>query len=398
MDAGTTSHARIASAPPESVNVTSTSQTVRTVSLVIIAFVAGCAALFFGREFFVPIAFAVAFNVMLRPIVRAMERAKVPTSLAAAMVVLAILGLFAFAGWMLSDPIQNWMHEAPQRLKAAQSKLDRIRKPILTATNAVKSVQRVATGEQDDHAATTQATTTANAAPTTNPIKPVQEETLAPAEPSPGAVSPIAAVLGTTASLVSQTVEVILMLYLLLATGDLFLDKLVKILPRIHEKQKAVVAIHEVEVAVLQYVIATALINVGQAAVIGLALWWIGLPNALLWALATFFLEFIPYLGGALMVAMLSISAFATFDSFPRILAVPGSYLLVTTLQNNVVSPFAYGKRLKLNPVAVLIGVLFWWFVWGISGAFLAVPIVATVKVVCDRVQSLKPVGEFLGE
>jgi len=188
------------------------------------------------------------------------------------------------------------------------------------------------------------------------------------------------------------------MLYLLLATGDLFLDKLVKILPGIREKQKAILAIHEVEVAVLQYVIATALINAGQAAVIGLALWWIGVPSPILWALATFFLEFIPYLGGALMIAMLSISAFATFDSIPRIFAVPGSYLLVTTLQNNIVSPIAYGKRLKLNPVAVLIGVIFWWFVWGISGAFLAVPIVATMKVVCDRVESLKPVGEFLGE
>jgi len=172
----------------------------------------------------------------------------------------------------------------------------------------------------------------------------------------------------------------------------------VKILPGIREKQKAILAIHEVEVAVLQYVIATALINAGQAAVIGLALWWIGVPSPILWALATFFLEFIPYLGGALMIAMLSISAFATFDSIPRIFAVPGSYLLVTTLQNNIVSPIAYGKRLKLNPVAVLIGVIFWWFVWGISGAFLAVPIVATIKVVCDRVVSLRPVGEFLGE
>jgi predicted PurR-regulated permease PerM len=98
------------------------------------------------------------------------------------------------------------------------------------------------------------------------------------------------------------------------------------------------------------------------------------------------------------MITMLAVTAFATFDGLGHILAVPGSYLIITTLQNNIVSPLAYGDRLKLNPVAVLVGVLFWWFVWGIPGAFLAVPIVATVKIVADRSESLKPVGEFLGE
>ncbi|HEY7118276.1 MAG TPA: AI-2E family transporter, partial [Tepidisphaeraceae bacterium] len=90
--------------------------------------------------------------------------------------------------------------------------------------------------------------------------------------------------------------------------------------------------------------------------------------------------------------------AFATFDSMGHILAVPGSYLVITTLQNNVVSPYAYGQHLKLNPVAVLIGVLLWWFLWGTPGAFLAVPIIATVKIIADHTDTLKPVGEFLGE
>jgi predicted PurR-regulated permease PerM len=81
-----------------------------------------------------------------------------------------------------------------------------------------------------------------------------------------------------------------------------------------------------------------------------------------------------------------------------HILAVPGSYLLITTIQNNVVSPYLYGDHLKLNPVAVLIGVLFWWFVWGIGGAFLAVPIIATVRVVTKHTKSFGALAEFLGE
>ena len=81
-----------------------------------------------------------------------------------------------------------------------------------------------------------------------------------------------------------------------------------------------------------------------------------------------------------------------------HILAVPGSYLLITTLQNNIVSPIAYGDRLKLNAVAVLLGVVFWWYVWGIGGAFLAVPIIATVKIIACRTEQFAAVGEFVGE
>jgi predicted PurR-regulated permease PerM len=127
-------------------------------------------------------------------------------------------------------------------------------------------------------------------------------------------------------------------------------------------------------------------------------MWWIGMPSPLLWALFTFLAEFVPYLGAALVIALLSITALATFDSIGHVLLVPASYLIVSTLQNNLVSPIAYGNRLRLNPVAVLIGVIFWWFIWGILGAFLAVPILAMIKVFCDHQPNLKSIGEFLGE
>src|SRR5204863_2086640 len=112
----------------------------------------------------------------------------------------------------------------------------------------------------------------------------------------------------------------------------------------------------------------------------------------------TFVLEFIPYLGAALIIIMFTLAALAAFDNIVHILAAPGAYLLITTIQNNIISPFAYGNKLKLNPVAVLIGVMIWWFLWGIPGAFLAVPIIATIKIIADRTQGLNALGEFLGE
>jgi predicted PurR-regulated permease PerM len=172
---------------------------------------------------------------------------------------------------------------------------------------------------------------------------------------------------------------------------------MMRVLPAAADRRAAAKVANDTETAVAGYLVATALINVGQAAAVGLAMWLIGMPDPALWAVLTFALEFIPYLGGALMVGLLALVAFTTFTGFWHILAAPGSYLAITTIQNNLVSPVVYGKRLRLNPVAVFVGVLFWWTLWGVPGAFLAVPIIATAKVLGDHLPALGPLGEFLG-
>jgi predicted PurR-regulated permease PerM len=156
--------------------------------------------------------------------------------------------------------------------------------------------------------------------------------------------------------------------------------------------------VSEAEHVTLRYVVATAMINVVQGTVIGLIMWWLGMPTPLLWAIFTFVFEFVPYLGAAAMIILIGATSIATFDSPGKILIPPLAYFIVTTLQNNLVSPIAYGKQLRLNPVAVLIGVLFWWYVWGVAGAFLAVPIIAMIKVFASKHERLRPVCEFLSE
>jgi predicted PurR-regulated permease PerM len=108
--------------------------------------------------------------------------------------------------------------------------------------------------------------------------------------------------------------------------------------------------------------------------------------------------EFIPYLGAAGMLILLTAVGLATFPDALHVLLPPGAYLLISTLQNNLVSPLAYGRKLRLNPVAVLVGVMVFWTLWGVAGAFLSVPIVATAKVLGDRLDGLAAVGEFLGD
>jgi len=347
------------------------SATTRTVGFLIIAAVAACVALYFGREFFIPIVFAFLLNAVFRPIMRGFEKLRVPPALGAAIVVLGATAALTVAGIALAGPIKDWLQEAPRHFEAAHAKFERVRRPFKQVSETASKIEQVAQTES-----------------TTQPAQPAAPQ-------GPGL---IARVFGTTTRFVSALLEVLLLLYLLLAAGDLFLQKLVEVMPTARDKRTAYQVVHEVESMVFRYLLVNAMINVAQGIIIALIMWMLHVPSPLLWGLFTVVLEFIPYLGAAIMICMLSVTAFATSDSLGHALMVPGIYFLVTTIQNNLVSPYAYGQRLKLNTVAVFIGVLFWWVLWGIAGAFLAVPIVATVKIAADRSSGLKAVGEFLGE
>jgi len=340
----------------------------RTIAAWITAIVAAAFALYFGRELFVPIAFAVLLTVLFRPIIRLLERLRMSTTLAATLFVLLLIAATVVAGWFLSTPIQSWMDNAPARFSAAEENLNRLRRPVKQMGDVMERLQ---------HAA---------------------QPTTLPSPTPPQAVPMQSRIFGAGGKLLAVIAEVLFLMYLLLASGSLFTEKLIKVIPTFRDKKVALDVVNEGEDVVALYMWVTLLINLGQGTLVGVVMWWLKMPSPLVWGFATVVLEFIPYLGAAIMVALLSIVAFATFDTFGHILAAPGAYLLITNIQNNIVSPFAYGHKLQLNPTAVLIGVLLWYFLWGIPGAFLAVPIVATIKVIADRVEGMKAVGEFLGE
>jgi len=344
-------------------------------SRTVLAGVAVIFLLYFGHAFFVPIAIALLFNILFRPLVRWLERRQVGAPIGATIVVLLALAGLGAAGRALSAPVKVWVAKAPQSMSAARERLATLKKPVQQLDSAAAQLQGA--GQPGPHGKGQAAT---------------------PATPTPASASPLLGrVLGTTTSFVATVVEVVLLLWLLLASGDLFYEKTMRVLPAAGDRRAAAKVANDTEAAVAGYLVATALINLGQAAAVGLAMWLVGMPDPALWAVLTFALEFIPYLGGAVMVGLLTIVAFTTFSGLWRILAAPGSYLVITTLQNNLVSPVVYGRRLKLNPVAVLVGVMFWWTLWGVPGAFLAVPIIATVKVLGDHLPRLRPLGEFLG-
>ncbi|HET7458777.1 MAG TPA: AI-2E family transporter, partial [Gemmatimonadaceae bacterium] len=205
-------------------------------------------------------------------------------------------------------------------------------------------------------------------------------------------------VFGTTERLIAALLEVIILLYFLLAGGDLFLQKLIKVLPHFGDKIKAVEIARATEAAVSAYLTTALIVNLVEGAVVALLMWLIGLPNPPFWGAMVACMEFVPYLGALTVVGVLALAGLTTFDNVPHALLAPASFLLVNVVQANLVSPMLLGHRLTLNPVAIFVGLAFFFWIWGVPGAFLAVPLLATFKIFCDNIESLAAVGEFLGQ
>ena len=331
-------------------------------SLLIVATVAAGFALDFAQEIFIPIALGLLFAALFRPVVRVLSRFQIPVPATATLVVVICLGVFGTSVFLLFRPVKAWVSEAPRTLAAARGKLEQLRRPIKQVSQAVEQVQKEVTGGGE---------------------KSKQAQAAAP--PSSPAIPPfVGRVFATTTGVLGTLLSTIVIVFLLLATGDLFARKVAAVMPK-PVTGTAEGAVDAAEAVMRRYLVVTALINAGQGLVVALVMMLIGMPNPALWGLLTFVFEFLPYIGALFMVVALTITGFATFDSVGHTLLAPIAYITISTIQNNAVSPFAYGSGLRVNPLVVLLGVLVGWFLWGVAGAFVAVPLLAAVKVFADR-------------
>jgi predicted PurR-regulated permease PerM len=354
-------------APPPT--ILSVSADVRHVSLAIIALLALLYTLHFAQAFFLPIVLAILLNLLLSPVVRFLRvSTRIPEPLGAGIVIVVFLGILGLGAYRLTPAASAWVARAPESLATIQRRIQPLRRPVEQVTKAAEQVEEAADLDKETP----------------------QVEIKGP--------SLTQQVFGGTTALLSAAMVVVFLTYFLLASGELFLQKLVGVLPQLKDKKTAVRIVRETEAQVSRYLVVVTLINAGVGLVTGVALALIGMPNPVLWGVVAGVLNFVPYIGGLVNTVILALAAFLTFEDVGQALMVPIVFSVINILEGNLITPWIMGRRMRLNTVAVFTGLVFWWYLWGIPGAILAVPMMVTIKIACDHIESLRPIGEFLAE
>jgi predicted PurR-regulated permease PerM len=322
-----------------------------------------------ARDLFLPIVLAALFKVVLEPVVRFLGRAHLKPPLAAAVVVLALLGAIGAGVVMLLDPATEWLDRLPAALRRVESSIDDVRGRVAQVTKAAEQVERMTSVESDANAKVA-------------------------ATPAPSLPQMLFSGLWSFAG---TALVVLVLLYFLLASGDLFLRKLVKVLPRLDDKKRAVEVARQIENDVSRHLLGMTVTNFALGAATAVALYFIGMPNPGLWGLVGALLNFIPYVGPLIGSAIVGGAAFLTFEEPSRVFLVVATFFLLTSLEGSLITPVLLGRHLALNPVAVFVAFALWSFLWGPIGGLLAMPLLIAFKALCDRIDRLTPIGEFLG-
>jgi predicted PurR-regulated permease PerM len=341
---------------------------VRSVALIVIAVIVVFYTLYFAASLLVPIAAAVLLSMLLAPAVQFLERLHIPRLLAAGLIVLATVGLIGAGITALAGPAQSWIEKGPDSLKKLEHRFFAGRRPLENIQKATDQLQEA-----------TQATGRAG---------PQEVRVVQPALTD--------LLLSGTPQAVAAILSVIILVYFLLASGDVFLRKLVTVIPTFHDKKRAVEITRQIETDISFYLLSFTSVNVGLGVAMAVVAALLGIPNPLLWGALVAVLNFVPYVGALTSMAILAMVGIQTFDSLPQALAAPAILLVLVGISAEVITPFVLGRGLLLNPVAIFIAILLWGWLWGIVGVLLAVPLLASFKIICERVEPLNPIAEFL--
>ncbi|WP_375261042.1 AI-2E family transporter [Palleronia sp.] len=325
-------------------------------------------ACFFARDVLLPIILGIMVSLTLSPVVRWAQRRGVTPPLTAVALILMLGGILGASGYAMSEPVTNWVQNAPEMGREVQRKLAGIFESVEKVQEASDQVEEMATDAEAG----------------------VQKVVL----DQPGLLNSAA----SYAASIGTTLAVALVLALfLLASGDLFYTKIVESYPRLSEKKRALRIVYGVERAISRYLLTITAINAGLGLTVFAALWALGLPNAFIWGFVAFVFNFLPFIGAMAGTVLVGFYALVTLDTVGYALLMPTVYLTATSIEGQFVTPTILGKRLNMNTVSVFLTVVFWGWLWGIAGALMAVPFLVMVKVICDNVPSLRTFGSFLG-
>ena len=356
---------------------------IRSLSLAIIALLAGLFMLHWAKAVFIPFMLGLILSYALSPIVNWMESRRVPRALGAGILILSLVAAMGTTTYALSDEAAKLVESLPA---AAQKFRQTIKAKQGGTGSTLETVQKAAAQ-----------------------IEQAAQETGVPA--TKGGVMRVIVEparfdikdylwTGTIglATLLGQITVVVFLTYFLMVSGNTFRRKLIKLAgPSLSSKKITLQALDEITGQIQRYLQVQLATSALVGVLTGLALWAIGLENAAVWGIAAGVLNLVPYVGSLVTAIASGGVAFLQFGSSNMALLVFGVSVVIHTIVGNLITPWLTSRASRMNPVAVFVGLLAWGWLWGVWGLLLGLPILMIVKSVCDRVDDLKPIGEFLG-
>lgn len=324
--------------------------------------------LYVGREFLTPVFLAFILATTLTPVVRVMGKWGVPSAVAATILIAISAGCFVGLGYVTSGPVSKMISDAPEIGDKLRERVETVRRMFDKAIQATAQIDKVSENLDDTS---------------------VQKVVVA----QPGILSRAAGNLlsvGTTLA-----VTFVLSLFLL-ASGTLFYQKVIQLFPNLSDKKKALRVIYNIQSEISRYLFTISVINIMVGVIVGMGMWLLGIPNALVWGVASAVLNYLPYVGALIAIILVGIISIVTFDNTLYGLLAPAFILVVHIVEGQFFTPMLLGRRLELNAVFVFISISFWSWLWGFVGALMAVPMLVIFKVACDNFETLHGIGSFL--
>jgi predicted PurR-regulated permease PerM len=325
--------------------------------------------LYLTRSIVVPITCAIVLKLVLQPSVRHLESWHVPRGVAAPAVLCAVIGVLVSVIAAIGAPAAAWFATLPDNIGRLQKQAGFITVPLRTFQRFLDTLE--------------QFTSSGHTAVQVQPVA------------SSHALSQVL-VEGTAGVAGAFAIAVIMTLFLLLF-GDLFLRRLVEVLPRFRDKRRAVEITVQIECDIGAYLRTIAAMNTLVGVLTGVVAWATGLGNPLMWAAAAFLLNFVPTIGALVCFCALLLSGLIALHPLWHCILPACLYLPIHITESQFITPLLLARRFAMNPVLVMASVLFWFWIWGIAGAILAVPLLAITKIICDRIPTLAPIGHMIG-
>ena len=340
-----------------------------TTALVILCVLAVFYTLYLTSELVLPIVLAIVLKMFLQPGMRFLTtRLHLPAVVAALGMVVALLaGIAAILGGLMA-PASDWISKGPRSVAVLEERLHIVKQPVELIQDAIKRIEGLAKSSSDR-----------------TPAVAVQDSGLG------------GLIFRGTRDVLGELLILIVVLFFMLSAGDTLLRRLVEILPTFSDKKRAVEIVSEIEQNISTYLVTITMMNALVGVATGLVMWLCGIPDPILWGAVAFLLNYVPILGPLTGVIVFFLVGLLTFPEIWFAFVPAAAYLAIHVAEGETITPMLLARRFTLNPVLVIVSLFFWHWMWGVPGALLAVPLLAIMKIVADRLPELTPLGHLLG-